>query len=150
MPEITDSGTSLTNKCSDTIEENILNTSVVGTAKPNSPGGKRTRPKPPVSDTSDFSERSKEPPPRFLFSELDQLTFKVGEARYNADDTEHTSLWIAFIADYADVTGSVDWEDLEERAHFLNMLYVHCEEQGIPFPLETIAPEKVTKKINAR
>jgi hypothetical protein len=150
MPETTDSGTGLTSKCSDTTEGNIQNTSVVETAKPSSQSERKTRSKPPVSGTSDFRERSKEPPPRFLFSELDQLTFKVDETRYKADDTEHTPMWIKFISDYADVPDSIDWDDLEERADFLNLLYVYCEEREIPFPLESKTEESLTGIINAR
>jgi len=150
MSEIIDSGTGLTSKCSDTIEGNIQSISAVEIAKPNKPNERKTRSKRPVSDTSDFSERSKEPPPRFLFSELDQLTFTVDETPYKADDTEHTLQWVKFISNYADVTNPIDWEDLEERADFLNLLYVYCEERDIPFPLESEIGKNVSEKLNVR
>jgi hypothetical protein len=145
MPETPEAGTSLTNKCSDTTEESIQNTSGA-TPKQSRKRGKRTRSKQHESDTN-VSSVQHEPLPRYLPSELSRLTFNVGESRYRADDTEHTFLWMKFVADYADVTGAVDWDDLEERAHFLNMLYEFCEREGMPFPLEDSPPEKLIENI---
>lgn len=145
MPEMPEPGTNLTSKCSATTEESIQNTSGEK-AKPNSKSGKRTRSRQQESGMN-VSSVKHEPLPRYLPSELNRLTFKVGDNAYQADDTEHTFLWMKFISDYADVTGKVDWEDLEERAHFLNMLYEFCEAQGMPFPLEEAKTENIIEKI---
>jgi hypothetical protein len=81
-------------------------------------------------------EKSEGPPPRILANELSLWTFKLGETRYQADDTEHMFAWVDFVGKWANVKKSIDWEDLEERAYFLNMLYVWCEKNLTPFPLE--------------
>ena len=141
MQEIPDNGASSTSKCGDTTDANILNTSDA-TVKPSSKPARTTKSKPRASVTSDFNAKSEEPPPRYLFSELHRLTFTVGETSYRADDTEHTFLWMKFVQNWANVKGSVDWDDLEERAHFLNKLYVFCEQNNVPFPL-TEEPENI-------
>ncbi len=144
MEETPDNGASSTSKCSDTTDANTLNTSDA-TAKPGKTSGARTRSKRPVSGMSAFNAKSEEPPPRYLFSELNRLTFKVGETSYKADDTEHTFLWMKFVQEWANVKTPVDWDDLEERAHFLNKLYVFCKQNNIPFPL-TEEPENINEK----
>lgn len=148
MPETPESGTSSTNKCSATTDASMLNTSDV-IARPNSKSAKTTRSKRPVSDMNVSSAR-REPLPRYLSSELCRLTFKLDGKTYQADETEQTFAWTTFIANYADVTGAIDWEDLEERAHFLNMLYEFCEAQGIPFPFEDSEAENGNERFNAR
>lgn len=148
MPEMPESGTSSTNKCSDTTDASILNTSEE-TAKASKRSAKRTRSKQQESGMNDSNARP-DPPPRYLVTDLRRLTFRSGENSYQADDTEHTFLWMKFVADYADVTGKVDWEDLEERAHFLNMLSAHCEKQGVPFPLDESPDENATEIFNVR
>lgn len=86
---------------------------------------------------SGSKEKSKEPPPRILANELSRWTFKSGEKSYPADDTSLVGMfaWQALVNEWADVKVSIDWEDLETRAHFLNMLFVWCEEHNKPFPL---------------
>lgn len=136
MQEIPDSGTSLTNRCSDTTGESTLNTSA-GRARATVSKGRQTRLKRQGSDMSGSKEKSKEPPPRILANELSRWTFKSGEKSYPADDTSLVGMfaWQALVNEWADVKVSIDWEDLETRAHFLNMLFVWCEEHNKPFPL---------------
>lgn len=55
--------------------------------------------------------------------------------------------WVRFISEYAEVPDGLDWEDLEERAHFLNMLHEYCRDQEIAFPLQEL-PEKFNEKFN--
>ena len=148
MLETPESGTNFQGKCSDTTAANTPNT-LGEQARPKKRSGGRTPSKRRASATN-VSSVKREPLPRYLPSELHRLTFTAGENRYQADDTEHTFAWKQFIADYANVTGDVDWEDLEERAHFLNMLYEFCEAQGIPFPLEDSRSENINEKLNAR
>lgn len=145
MQEITDNGTASTDKCNATTGENILSI-LAGTRKAAKPPEKTTRSKQPESGTSDSSVKH-EPQPRFLLSELRQWTFQNDGNRYRADDTEHTAAWIRFISMHAELPEDLDWEDLEERAHFLNMLSEHCEKRGIPFPLQEA--EKINENINA-
>ena len=147
MEETSDNGASSTSKCSDTTGANTPNTSAE-TAKPGKRSGGTTRSKRRVSDMSGYSAVSEEPPPRYLFSELHRLTFNVGETSYQAD-TEQAFAWMKFVQQWANVKTPVDWDDLEERAHFLNTLYVFCERNTIPFPL-TEEPEKFNEKFNAR
>ncbi len=55
--------------------------------------------------------------------------------------------WMYLVSKWANIKGSVDWEDLEERAHFLNMLYAWCEKNNMPFPLEE-TPENINEPLN--
>lgn len=137
MPEITEFGTNLTSKCADTTDENTLSTLEEPT-KPSRKQGRTTRSKRAVSDTNVSKETSKEPPPHFLANELATLTFTVGGFTCPADDTSLSGMfrWAVFVHEYADMKSDPDWEDLEERARFLNMLYEWCEQQSIPFPLQ--------------
>lgn len=135
MQKIPDSGTNSTTKCTDTTEESIQST-LEETTKRRGKGGKQTQSRHRGSDTSGSREKSEGPPPRILANELSQWTYLHGETRYQADDTEHMFAWLAFVSEWANVKKPLDWEDLEERSHFLNMLYVWCEKQSMPFPLE--------------
>jgi hypothetical protein len=137
MQEITDSGASSTPKCSDTTEESIKST-LSETTKKRGNSGTRTKSKRHASGMSDSKEKSEGPPPRILVNELNRWTFRYGETKYQADDTEHMFAWMYFVGKWANIKGKVDWEDLEERAHFLNMLYVWCEKNNEVFPLEEI------------
>jgi hypothetical protein len=145
MQEITDSGTNSTDKCNDTSSESTPNT-LIETPKASETKGKPTRSKRPASVTNVSNAVSNDPPPRYLASELHQLSYQFGETRYQADDTEHMFAWMFFVDKWADIKSKVDWEDLETRAHFLNMLYVWCEQNNTPFPLENInEPLKVSE-----
>jgi hypothetical protein len=148
MAEMQEPGTNLTNKCNDTTDANILSTSQE-TPKPNNRQGQQIRSRRHVSGTN-VSSAKPDPLPKYLVTDLHRLTFKVGEKTYQADDTEHTFAWTRFISDHANIKGSVDWDDLEERAHFLNMLYAHHEALGKPFPLDEIPEETATETFNAR
>ncbi len=144
MPEIPEPGTSSTNKCNATTGENTPPISG-GTPKPNSSKGKKIRSNQRASGTNVSSARL-DPPPRYLITDLNRLTFKRGETAYQADDTEHTSEWIAYISEFANLKPGIDWDDLEERAYFLNLLYVFCEQKATLFPFE----ENLTEKFNER
>jgi hypothetical protein len=146
MAEISDSGANSTSKCSDTTGGNTPNT-LAETAKTSVRGGKRTRSKRHASDMNAFSGKYREPPPRILVNELALWTFKSGETSYQADDTEHMFAWMKFVSDWADIKNPVDWEDLETRAHFLNMLYAWCEQNKREFPLQE-KPENFTATLN--
>lgn len=148
MQETPDNGTNSTSKCNATTGENIPNT-LGGTQRQSKRQEQTTKSSQHVSGMNVSSVRP-EPLPRYLPSELSRLTFKVGENRYQADDTEHTFAWIQFISGYAKLKGDIDWDDLEERAYFLNMLYEFCERKGKPFPLEDSEPENFNETFNAR
>lgn len=81
-----------------------------------------------------------DPPPFFLSNELHGLTFRVnGEAEaYKANDTSPSGMfaWASMVAKVANVKGQINWLSLDERAHFLNKLYVFCQQKNYPFPFE--------------
>ena len=143
MAETPEPGTDSTDKCSAIIDVSILSTSDEH-RKQNRIPGKKTGTKRAGSGTS-VSSVKRDPPPRFLVNELSRLTFRIGESAYQADDTDHTSELCQFVAEYANVSAAIDWADLEERTHFLNMLYVHCSSKGKGFPLDE-QPEKMNEE----
>lgn len=144
MQETPGSGIDSTDKCSAIIDVSILNTSV-GHRAQNKTAGKKTVSKRAGSGTN-VSNARHDPLPRFLVTDLNRLTFQSGENTYQADDTEHTQDWTHFVTAHANVPDTIDWDDLEERAHFLNALYAYCSVNEIAFPL-TVQEEKYNEKI---
>lgn len=145
MQETPESGIDSTDKCSAIIDVSILSTSDER-QKLKATKEKRTSSKRAGSGTND-SNAKRDPLPRFLVTDLSQLTFQSGENTYQADDTEHTQAWAQFVSQHANVPSTIDWDDLEERAHFLNTLYAYCSSKGKTFPL---VEEKFNENINER
>ncbi len=145
MQETPESGIDSTDRCSAIIDVSILSTSGAR-QKQNKIPGRKTGSKRAGSGTN-VSSVKHDPPPRFLVTELSRLSFRIGENIYQADDTAHTQEWTQFISEHANIAPGIDWADLEERAHFLNMLYAHCSSRGIPFPLDKHDEEKFNEKI---
>lgn len=83
-----------------------------------------------------------DPPPYFLITDLHQITFTSGSEVYQSDDTSPKGLlaWSAIVDQNATIKGDVDWESLEERAHFLNKLYAFCRQKSLTFPFD-VDPE---------
>jgi hypothetical protein len=146
MPKIDDPGTNSTSKCSATTDVHTPNTSDANRS-PNSTGGKKIRSSQHASATNVSSEK-REPLPHFLVNELHQFSFRIAGETFQADDTEHMDAWKAFVNQYAVVSDAVDWEDLEERARFLSMLYEYYEGRADPFPLQGSLSVKIYEKDN--
>jgi hypothetical protein len=146
MLKTPDSGTNSTTKCEDTTEENTQST-LDEITKKKSNNATRITSRRRESGMSVSKGTSNEPPPRIIASELNHWIFKHGEAKYQADDTEHLFEWLQFVNKWANVKKTIDWEDLEERVYFLNMLYAWCDRSGIPFPLEE-SSEKTNEALN--
>jgi hypothetical protein len=144
MQETPESGTDSTDRCSAIIDVSILSTSGEH-QKQNKRQGQKTGSKRAESGTS-VSSAKREPPPRFLVTDLNRLTFRIGESAYQADDTDHTPEWAQFVGEHANVARVIDWSDLEERVHFLNMLFAYCSAKGKPFPLAALPGEKFNEK----
>lgn len=145
MQETPGSGTDSTDKCSAIIDVSILSTSDEH-QKRKTTGSAKTGSKRAGSGTNVSSAR-RDPLPHFLVTELSRLSFQIGESVYQADDTTHTDEWVQFISEHANIPPGIDWSDLEDRVHFLNMLYSHCAAKGSPFPLTVQDEEKFNEKI---
>lgn len=135
MQETPVSGTDSTDRCNATTDVSIPNTLDVQQKRETSKG-KKTGTKRAGSGTNASSVK-RDPLPQFLVTDLASLTFQIDESTYQADDTEHVDEWVKFISQYATLPSGLDWTDLEERVHFLNMLYAYRVSRGKPFPLET-------------
>lgn len=146
MQETPGSGIDSTDKCSAIIDVSILSTSDEH-QKQKPTRSVKTSSKRAGSGTNVSSAR-RDPLPRFLANELNQLSFQIGENVYRADDTAHTQEWSQFVSEHANIPPGIDWSDLEERTHFLNMLYAHCTARGISFPLAVQDEEKFNEKLN--
>jgi hypothetical protein len=138
------SGTSAP-KCNDTTNESIPNI-LEEKAKRSSKSGKRIRSKQPGSGTNGSNANTdtrNDPPPYFLVTELRGLTFSHAGSLYHADDTSNSGMvaWTTLVERWANVRDVIDWENLEDRAHFLNTLYAFCLQNNLTFPLQKTPPK---------
>lgn len=131
---------SSTQQCDGTIESSTPNT-LTETTKPKSSNAKKTRSKPPVSAMNDSNESiDDDPPPFFLSNELHGVTFCMPEREqpFHTDDTSEigVSAWTRKVEQVASVKGKINWQSLDERAHFLNKLFVFCAQKNLRFPFQ--------------
>lgn len=133
MQEMSDCGSSLTPKCN--VITNVTTPSILAEKPKQNSKQERKIHKKPYEFDMNVSNVKHDPLPRFLVTELHQWSFQIDGQIYPSD-TDNVAMWQRFVAEHANVSEDLDWEDLEERAHFLNMLYEHCESRSLVFPLQ--------------
>jgi hypothetical protein len=87
----------------------------------------------------------------YTILDLSRLTFKLDESdeqalEYDAENAPD-DVFAAYAQSLANIKGSVDWSDLEERAHFFTKLFLFCQAQQFDLPYHENLPDEERKNL---